>query len=77
MAIKHLHKSKESHQICKCGKDSMIHVTEYTDPQTCIHLYMCNDCWWKYQGIQRPMAPWQIKQKQKDVAAWKKVMGYT
>ena len=55
----------------------MIHVTEYTDPQTCIHLYMCNDCWWKYQGIQRPMAPWQIKQKQKDIAAWKKVMGYT
>ena len=76
MQVKELGRRPKDSGNCDCGKEVMIHTTEYIDQFTCKHLYMCNDCWWKYEKTPREMQPWQIATKQKDIEAWRNRLGY-
>ena len=71
MAIKEINRLAQKDQICKCGKESFIHSTEYPDEETCVHHYFCNACWWEYEKKPRLMADWQIRNKQKDIHEWR------
>lgn len=76
MATQDLDRANSMNWKCECGKEAMIHSTTHVTRNKCQHLYFCNDCWWDYEKIPRPMKPWQVKAKQKDIEAWKKAIGY-